>query len=199
MGLPFASGHVLAMRRFPASSVGPGYTSVWHRDPAGRWEFWQDQPASLGCARYFSAAIAETRAVHIDVDWPAPDTIRLAVPELEFRWTATLRSSGVTRVLSAVGASLPERVWRARPVLSLMGPTAGALMGAGRVGLAGLAPNGQQFMANPVRVWLVPESTASLGGVDFGPPGPLATQAALGDFLIPQRGVFAVGRAYFTG
>ena len=30
MGLPFASGHVLAMRRFPASSIGPGYSSVWH-------------------------------------------------------------------------------------------------------------------------------------------------------------------------
>jgi hypothetical protein len=33
MGLPLASGHILAMRRFPASSVGPGYTSVWHRGP----------------------------------------------------------------------------------------------------------------------------------------------------------------------
>ena len=34
IGLPFRSGHVLSLRRFPASSVGPGYTSVWHRDPA---------------------------------------------------------------------------------------------------------------------------------------------------------------------
>jgi hypothetical protein len=41
MGLPFASGQVLAMRRFPASSIGPAHTSVWHRDPAGRWDFWQ--------------------------------------------------------------------------------------------------------------------------------------------------------------
>jgi hypothetical protein len=36
MSLPFASGHVLALRRFPASYIGPAYTSVWHRDPAGR-------------------------------------------------------------------------------------------------------------------------------------------------------------------
>ena len=28
MGLPFASGHVLAMRRFPASSIGPGAGSI---------------------------------------------------------------------------------------------------------------------------------------------------------------------------
>ncbi len=35
LGLPFRSGHLLALRRFPASSVGPAYTSVWHRDPYG--------------------------------------------------------------------------------------------------------------------------------------------------------------------
>lgn len=27
MGLPFASGHVLAMRRFPASSIGPVHST----------------------------------------------------------------------------------------------------------------------------------------------------------------------------
>ena len=36
IGLPFQSGHILALRRFPASTIGPGYTSVWHRDPSGR-------------------------------------------------------------------------------------------------------------------------------------------------------------------
>jgi hypothetical protein len=39
MGLPFRSGHVLGLRRFPASSIGPGYRSVWHRDPNGGWTF----------------------------------------------------------------------------------------------------------------------------------------------------------------
>lgn len=29
MGMPFASGHYLAFRRFPASSVGPAYAAVW--------------------------------------------------------------------------------------------------------------------------------------------------------------------------
>jgi hypothetical protein len=52
MGLPFRSGHVLGLRRFPASSIGPGYRSVWHRDPAGRWTFYQDQPAELACTRH---------------------------------------------------------------------------------------------------------------------------------------------------
>jgi hypothetical protein len=40
IGLPFGSGHVFSLRRFPASSVGPGYTSVWHRDPEGYWSFY---------------------------------------------------------------------------------------------------------------------------------------------------------------
>src|SRR3712207_8448539 len=44
MGVPFTSGDLLAMRRFPASSLGRGYTSVWHRDPRGRWAFYSDVP-----------------------------------------------------------------------------------------------------------------------------------------------------------
>jgi hypothetical protein len=197
MGLPFASGHVLAMRRFPASSVGPAYTSIWHRDPAGRWEFWQDQPPELACPRYFSAALADTRQVPIELAWTGADTIHLAVPALDFTWTTRLRSSAATRALRAVAPRLPDRWWQAEPVLALMAPVAGALLRAGRVGLRGVAPNGQRFLANPLRVWLVADAEASLGGVDLGPPGRLATQAALGDFWIPQRGVFAIGRAYF--
>jgi hypothetical protein len=61
MGMPFRSGHVLGLRRFPASSIGPGYRSVWHRDPAGRWTFYEDQPAELACTRYFGAEVDQVR------------------------------------------------------------------------------------------------------------------------------------------
>jgi hypothetical protein len=47
MGLPFGSGHVLGLRRWTASSVGEGFTSIWHRDPAGRWTFY----GPPGCPR----------------------------------------------------------------------------------------------------------------------------------------------------
>lgn len=197
MGLPFASGHVLAMRRFPASSIGPPYTSIWHRDPAGTWVMWQNQAAELACPRYFSAA-AEPFGEEIDLEWTGPSTIRLVVPTLGFEWSTTLRASAVTTALNAVGALLPDRLWKARPFLSLMGPMAGAALRAGRVALAGVTPNGQRFIANPLKVWLVAETAASLNGVDFGPMGRLDQQAALGGFWIPQRGVFAIGRAYFT-
>jgi hypothetical protein len=42
MGLPLTSGHILALRPFPASSVGPAYTSLWHRAPQGTWTFYAD-------------------------------------------------------------------------------------------------------------------------------------------------------------
>lgn len=35
-----------------------------------------------------------------------------------------------------------------------------------------------------------------VNGLDLGPPGALAQQARLNDMLIPQRGVFAVARAF---
>jgi hypothetical protein len=199
MGLPFASGHVLAMRRFAASSVGPGYTSIWHRDPSGAWTFWQDQPPEVACSRYFGAALAEARQADVGLEWTGPSTLRLAVPEERFEWTTTFRPSAITTVLNGVGSVMPDRWWRSDRVLSLLGPVAGTALRAGHVGLAGEVPNGQHFRANPLKVWLVAHATASLAGVDLGPPGPLAEQARLGDFWIPQRGVFAIGRAFFAG
>jgi hypothetical protein len=80
-----------------------------------------------------------------------------------------------------------------------MGPAAGKALRAGRVAMTGKAPNGHAFVVNPQRIWLIAKSSACLGDQQLGPPGPLGQQARLGDFWIPQRGVFAVGRAFFSG
>ena len=40
-------------------------------------------------------------------------------------------------------------------------------------------------------------SSARIGGVDLGAPGPLTPQAPLGDLLIRQRGLFVIGSASF--
>jgi hypothetical protein len=74
---------------------------------------------------------------------------------------------------------------------------AGPLLGVGRIGLQGHVPNGQRFVANPRVVWSVADSRAVLGEADLGPPGPVHPQAHLADFWIPQRGILALGRAYF--
>ena len=197
MGLPFRSGHVLGLRRFPASSIGPGYRSVWHRDPHGRWTFYQDQPAELACTRYFGSAVDEVREGPIRIDWTGPRSVHVQAGDLE--WTLEIGSTPVTRAFNAVGAALPARAWRSPAVLAVMSRVAGTALRAGRVRLTSLAPNGQRFAANPRIVWVATASRATVGGVDLGELGPAPDQAHLRDFAIPQRGMFVVGRATFTG
>ncbi|HYS82129.1 MAG TPA: hypothetical protein VEM76_15575, partial [Anaeromyxobacteraceae bacterium] len=79
MGLPFRSGHVLALRRFPASSIGPAYSSVWHRAPTGQWTFYQDVTPDLACPRYFGPALARTLQRPIDVKWMSPTRLSVRV------------------------------------------------------------------------------------------------------------------------
>ncbi|WP_095212969.1 hypothetical protein [Frankia sp. AvcI1] len=198
MGLPFRSGHVLGLRRFPESSLGPGYRSVWHRDPAGRWTFYQDQPAELACTRYFGSAVDEVRQGPIHLDWTGPRTFRVTAADGDLDWTVTVGATPVTRLFSTLGSALPDRAWRSRPLLGAMSRLAGAALGAGRVRLTGLAPDGQQFAAHPLRLWVVTDSAATVRGVRLGEPGPIPAQAFLRDFAIPQRGVLVVGRAVFS-
>jgi len=197
MGLPFASGHVLGLRRFPASSIGPGYFSIWHRDPTGRWDFYSDVEAMSSCNRFFGAAVTGFKRTEIVVRWPESRTLVVEMSSEEFRWETTVEATPATRLMSAMGSVMPAPLWKSGLVLDLMGRVAGPLLGAGKLRLAGAAPNRQWFKSNPKRIWAVASSAASLKGEDFGKPGPLAEQARLGDFMIPQRGILAIGGAFF--
>ena len=197
IGLPFDSGHVLALRRFAASSVGPGYTSVWHRTPTGRWTFYADVEPSLSCARYFSAAVAEAITGEVTVAWTGAHQLTVAVPAAPLEWTIDLEASWRTEIMNAVARMLPERLWRSPWVLTAMSGVARQLLDVGEVGLWGHASNGHRFIANPRRIWMVAASTATLRGKSLGAPEPLPQQASLRDFRIPQRGIFALGDALF--
>jgi hypothetical protein len=198
MGLPFRSGHVLGLRRFPASSIGPGYRSVWHRDPHRRWTFYQDQPAELACTRYFGSAVDEVREGPIRIDWTGPRSFQVLAGDGDLEWTVEVGSTPVTRLFNGVGSVLPTRAWRSAKVLDVMSRIAGRALRAGRVRLAGIAPNGQGFIANPVTMWVATASRATVRGVDLGQLGPAPEQAHLGEFPLPQRGMVVVGRAWFT-
>ena len=197
MGLPFTSGHVLALRRFSASSIGPGYTTVWHRTPGGAWTMYTDELPEHTCPRYFSRAVARTVATPIDIYWSSARTFRVTTHEGSVDWYVEISRTVATRIMTAMGALMPARLWRSPAILSLMQPVAGRVLGVGRVGLHGRAPNGQWFAVNPRRLWVVADSHATVNGEDVGVPGPLAEQASLGDFWIPQRGIVAVGEAVF--
>jgi len=112
-------------------------------------------------------------------------------------WSLELAATPATLLLNALAGAMPRRLWRWAPALHALGRAAGSLLGAERVSLAGRASNGQRFIAEPARVWVVRAASAAVGGRSLGSAGPLPTQAFLGDLAIPQRGLFVVGRACF--
>jgi hypothetical protein len=197
MGLPFASGHVLGLRRFSQSSLGQGYTSVWHRSPDGQWRFYADVEPSVSCSRYFGRALADAALMPIELDWTKPNGFSLRIPAVRREWEFECETTPATRLMNGMARAMPEAAWHNRRFLNVMGPVAGAVLRAGHLGLQGDTPNGQWFIANSRRIWSVSSSTASLDGKSFGEPGPVHPQAKLGDFWIPQRGLLAIGNARF--
>ncbi len=197
IGLPFCSGHVLALRRFPASSLGPGYTSVWHRDPGGSWTFYSNVAPERSCSRYFGSQIEENVHADLRVEWTGPNDFRVTADGLRpLTWEVTLTQTAATRMMNAAARRAPDEWWQKRSLLRVMGFAARLALGVGKINLAGRTPNGQQFLANPQEIWLVKSSRAVVNGLDLGPVGPLSTPARLNEFVIPQRGIFAVARAY---
>ena len=198
LGFPFASGHVLGLRRWPASSIGPPYTSVWHRAPDGAWSFWSTEPPQISCNRYAGELITHTAQTPIAIAWPGDWTLHIEVEKVSLRWEIILSEPPIARALNAVAARLPDRLRRADAVLRVLGPVAGRLLGAGPIALTGYMPNRQRFWMAPYRVWVASRSNATLAGQDMGGPAPLPEQARVGDFRIPQRGLLAIGSVYFT-
>ncbi|MCD2195109.1 hypothetical protein LQ327_17215 [Actinomycetospora endophytica] len=195
MGLPFRSGHCLALRHF-ASSIGPTFRSVWHRDPQDRWTMYADTEPRNACIRYFGGRLDREESAPIEIVWDGPRSFTVTVPG-HLRWQVDLASTVATRLMTLAGGAMPARLWRSDPVLRVLASAAGALLGAGRLRLGGTAPNGQGFRASPRRLWVVPGSRAVVDGVDVGPVGPLPRQDRLGDFWLPQRGLLAIGGAVF--
>jgi hypothetical protein len=198
-GLPFATGHILALRRYPASSIGPGFTAIWHRDPGERWTFYADVEPVIACPRYFGSAIAETVVTPIAVTWTEPHRFTVATGDGAVRWRVTLASTATTWALNAVSGVIPDPLWRQPRLLALIGGLSGPALRAGRVGLHGRVPNGQAFAACPRLIWAIPDSTATVRGIDLGPVGALPEQARLGDFWLPQTGLFAIGQLFMEG
>ncbi|WP_072812959.1 hypothetical protein [Rhodococcus zopfii] len=196
IGAPFASGHYLALRRFPANSVGDGYTSVWHRDPDGAWTVYSDAPAELSCPRFLGHALSRTEQTDVRAEWTGPADLHVTAGR-ELEWDLRMSTSPSTTVMNAAGKIMPDALWHSPAVLSAMGRVAGPMLGVGKVRLGGHVPNGQWFRANPRQLWVADTVRATVGGSDLGPDGPLSEQAAFGDFWLPQRALFATVQAWF--
>jgi hypothetical protein len=197
VGLPFASGELLCLRRFPESTFGPAYDSVWHRSPAGEWTIYTTVAPELSCPRFIGAAAYRVVQTPIELEWSSPSELSVRIPEADLRWDMRIAGTPVTRLMNFMMAFTPAALYRSNFVLSIMSAMATALLAAGRFQLRGNVPNRQWYQAGPRRIWSIPEARASIAGRDFGPLGPLADQVSLGDFAIPQRGLFMMGRVSF--
>jgi hypothetical protein len=198
MGLPFTSGHVLGLRRWTASSVGDQFTSIWHRDPAGRWTFYESVPSSVACSRYFGDDVDRAEVVPIELEWQAQNRLHVWTADGAVDWRIEIGETRATRLMSAVSAVTPMAAWRSETMLKAMGAAAGRVLRVGKVRLTGTTSNQQHFDANPLRIWYVTESRAVVEGTELGPIGQLSEQAHMADFYFPQRGVFAMGRVFIS-
>jgi hypothetical protein len=197
MGMPFAAGHYLALRDMVATSVGPAYRAIWHRDPDARWTIHTTGEPELTCPRYFGAAAETAHASRIDVAWQDDHTLEVRMGD-ELTWQIELAPTAATRMMTTMGAVLPEAAWNSDAVLGSMGPMARTMLHTGRIQLRGGTPNGQHFKAAPLKIWRVVRATASWQGEDLGAPARLDAQTHLADFWLPQRGIFYVGLARFS-
>lgn len=197
IGLSFSSGHILGLRRWPASSVGPAYTSVWHRDPAGVWRLYSDVAEVYSCSRYISAAVTDAISGPIVLRWLAPFRLRVEVPVVSLNWDLQFRANWMTAAFGVVRGLLPDRAAASDAALALLERGARLGLGTGPIRLRGLMPNGQQFRIVPRRIWAVHASIASLGQADLGTPCEPAALARLGDFVVPACGLLAFATARF--
>lgn len=197
MGLPFETGDYLALRVMVATSIGPAYRAVWHRNPGGEWTIYTTAPPELSCPRYYGAMAASVRVPRIDLEWTSDWDLEIVLPT-RLRWRIGLSATAATRLMSGIGSALPASAWNSDAVLAPMGPMAAAALGSGRVRLHGATPNGQHFKAAPLRVWRVADSSAVLGRVDLGMPLALAEQTHLVDLWLPQRGIFYAAHFRYT-
>jgi hypothetical protein len=197
-GLPFDSGHVLALRVFPDNSFAP-YSTVWHRDPNGRWAIYADAPRlDIACPRYYGAACDHTAHARIRIEWTGPASIRVTMDAPPLEWTLTATDTPLLRAFNAVSAQLPSWTWRPAPLLRARELLARHVLGMGDLRLFGTMPSGHVGTLMPQRMYLIEESRAVLAGADLGVPTRAVQNPRIGDVALPARGVLAIGQGVWV-
>jgi hypothetical protein len=195
MGLPFDSGHYLALRVFPENDFAP-YKTVWHRDAEGRWSIFVDGPRlDTACPRYYGPACAYIRHAEIEVTWAGPTSLRVTVDAARLDWTLEATETRLLRVLNRLSARLPLWTWRPRPLLRAREVLARRLLDMGDLRMSGTMPSGHHGTLMPQRMYLIEDATAVLAGVDLGHPAHMTPTPDIGGFPLPARGVLAIGQA----
>jgi hypothetical protein len=193
-GLPFDSGHVLALRVFPQGSFGP-YRTLWHRDPQARWSIHADAGhLEHACPRYYGPACEYVGPATIGLEWTGSSTLHVTLEDPALDWTVAVARSPLLGLLNPLGAAMPLSTWRP-PALVRARERLARSLGMGRLQMSGVMPSGHSGLLMPQRMYLVNESRAFLEGVDLGSPTRLMENPVIGDVPLPARGVLAIGQA----
>lgn len=196
-GLPFDSGHVLALRVFPQNDFAP-YRTIWHRTPTGAWSIYVDGPrADTACPRYYGAAAKHVGYARIDLAWTGPMELSIQMDSPRLEWHVGMTASPLVTVMNAISSALPERLWRTRPLLRLFERLGGRLFDLGDIALSGSMPNGHFGILMPRRMFPISSASARLDGLDLGQPTRAPTNPSIGGVPLPARPIFAVGGGYF--
>lgn len=166
MGLPFSSGHVLGLRRFPASSVGPRYTLCGTGIPrdAGRFIL-----LSRRCRDVTGTSAARSAKSSNALSSSTGRTTELLGNG--WRWHAPMGSSA-SAYAYYTGHERRRRLGPGSPLAADAGALGDGSGGrasspGGTSWLTGSGPNGQWFVANPRLIWSIPESTAVVHGEEL--------------------------------
>ncbi len=196
MVLPFASGHLLALRAWPQSSLGP-YASVWHRPPEGGWSMYSDGPSlETTCPRYWGPVTEDATLASLDVTWTGPNDLRVDVDEPRLVWTLSLSAPPLLRTVNAVNASLPRWTWKLGPLLRLREWLAMRFLDVGDIRFSFTMPSGHDAVIMPEEEYTIRESEAVLDGRSLGEPTRLEENPTIGDVPLPTRPSFVFGQAH---
>ena len=124
MGMPFASGHYLALRDMVATSVGPGVPGHLAPRPAGTLDHPHDRTRRADLSAVLRVGGRDRPGTpSIDVSWRDDHTLEVTLGD-ELRWRIELGATPATRMMTAMGGALPEAGWNSNAVLAAMGPMA---------------------------------------------------------------------------
>jgi hypothetical protein len=197
LSLTLESGDVISFSRVVASSMGPPYTCVWHRDVAGRWRFHVNIAPSRSCLRFLAPAACDVRVGDISLVWKSRLELSLDIRDARLHVGLRLATDVVMQALGAAAILVPAPIWRSAGALRAIGRGAGALLGAGGLRLAGRSPSGHVYRRRLAGIWGVAAAAAVLDGRDLGPMLDATQPVAVGGFLLPGRPLFAVSSSVF--
>jgi hypothetical protein len=197
LSLALESGDVVMFRRVMASSMGPPFTTLWHRDPAGEWRFHVNVAPARSCLRFLGAAPDRIRTDDISVVWKSPHQLALYLRRARLHLALRLEASTAMRALGAAAALVPGTLWQAGGVLRFAGRAAGAALGAGSLGLSGYTPTGHAYRVRPRKLWGVAAAAAVLDGRDLGALQERVTSSGPAGLVLPRRPLFATATIDF--